>query len=217
MIDERSAQLERMLQSGVIAVMRGVEGRTVVPAAEALVEGGVTTLEVTADTPGAAESMERLAETFASEDVVVGAGTVLDAQTARTMLLAGAEFIVSPTFEPDVVETANRAGVPVIPGIMTPTEALDAYEAGADAVKLFPARTVGPDHLAALRGPLEQLTVIPTGGIDRDNAAAFLRAGAAAIGIGSALVSDEIAAEEDWEALTERAEAFAALVAEHRD
>lgn len=217
MADARSRQLETILRGGVIAVMRGVASDDAVSAAEALAEGGITAVEVTADTAGATASLDRVARAMVDREVAVGAGTVLDAETARKMLRKGAEFIVSPTFEPEVVETANREAVPVIPGVMTPTEASAAYAAGADAVKLFPATTVGPGHIRAMRGPLPQLTIIPTGGIDRENAPAFLRAGAAGIGVGSALVDDATVENEHWDALTERAAAFVELVERHRD
>ncbi len=217
MADARSRQLETILQGGVIAVMRGVEPDDAVAAAEALAAGGITAVEVTAETPGVMASLNRVTEAMADRSVAVGAGTVLDAGTAGTMLRHGAEFVVSPTFAPEVVETANRAGVPVIPGVMTPTEATKAYAAGADAVKLFPATTVGPDHIQAVHGPLPQLTILPTGGVDRENAPAFLEAGAAGIGVGSALVDQAIIANERWDELTERATGFVELVERHRD
>lgn len=197
--------------------MRGIDTGAAAPAAEALAAGGITAVEVTADTDGATASLDRVTEAMAGPEVSVGVGTVLDAETARTMLRHGAEFIVSPTFEPEVVETANRAGVPVIPGVMTPTEATAAYAAGADAVKLFPATTVGPGHIRAMHGPLSQLTIIPTGGVDRENAPGFLEAGAAGLGVGSALLDEETLAEGRWEELTERAAAFVDLVERHRD
>ena len=207
--------LERILENGVVAVMRGVSPEHVVDAGQALVHGGVTALEVTAETPGAAKSLDRLNDAFDDQEAVIGAGTVLDAAGTRSMLGAGADFIVSPTLSEDVIRTGNRNGIPVIPGVMTPTEALQATEAGADAVKMFPATTVGPDHLSAIAGPLPHLTMIPTGGITLENAEAFLDAGAGAIGVGSALVSDQIVADADWEALEDRARAFAQVVDGH--
>jgi 2-dehydro-3-deoxyphosphogluconate aldolase/(4S)-4-hydroxy-2-oxoglutarate aldolase len=132
---------------------------------------------------------------------VVGAGTVLDTETARAVVAAGAEFVVSPTLEEDVVELCNRYGVVSAPGVFTPTEALTAYEAGADVVKLFPASTGGPGHVSAIRGPLGQIPVVPTGGVGPDDAADYVEAGATAVGVGSALVSDAAIADGDFDAI----------------
>lgn len=214
-MDRRTEILDRMYESGVIAVMRGVHGDDIESVGTALADGGVTALEITADTDDAAAAIRDLTERMADRPVAVGVGTVTDAATARVMLLAGAEFVVTPSLHEDVIRTANRAGVPVIPGIMTPTEAVRAYEAGADAIKVFPATTVGPDHLAALSGPLD-VTVIPTGGITLRNGAEFLEAGAAGIGVGSALVNQELIAKEQWNKLQSRARAFVDLVESHR-
>lgn len=213
---DRTATMAHIERTGVIAVMRGVTPETARPIADALVEGGITTLEVTADTPGATDIIDDLSEYMTDREVVIGAGTVLDASTARTVLLAGAEFIVTPTLNPEVIRTANRDGVPVVPGILTPTEAMHAIEAGADAVKLFPASSVGPGHISALHGPLDHVDVIPTGGVSLENGGAYFEAGATAIGVGSALVQDELIEREDWAALSERASAFADLVASAR-
>ena len=195
----------RIIEGGVVAVLRGVTDDTLVPIATALEEGGITAIEVTANTPGVVSKIDRLSDVLADTDAVVGAGTVLDAATARSVLLAGAEFIVTPTLKKDVIETANRDGIPVVPGIMTPTEAQRALEAGADAVKLFPAKSVGPGHIGAIHGPLPQVTIIPTGGVSLDNADENISAGAAAVGIGSALTTDEILEAEDWDGLSQRA------------
>ncbi|MFB6243099.1 MAG: bifunctional 4-hydroxy-2-oxoglutarate aldolase/2-dehydro-3-deoxy-phosphogluconate aldolase [Halobaculum sp.] len=202
--------------SGVVAVLRGVESETLLEIGEALLAGGVTTLEVTADTPGAAEKVRTLA-TELGEEATVGAGTVLDSETAQSVIAAGASFVVSPSLHADVIETANRHGAVVAPGIMTPTEAVEAYEQGADLVKVFPAKTVGPEHVAAMRGPLSQIPMLPTGGVDPDNAGAFLEAGAVAVGAGSALVPGEAVAAEDFDEITRRAERFSDAVAAARD
>ena len=214
---ERTRILSRIESGGVIAVLRGVTDETLEPIATALADGGITAVEVTADTPGVIEKIERLAAAMANRSVAVGAGTVLDEATARNVLLAGAEFIVTPTLSAGVIETANRDGVPVIPGIMTPSEAQRAMEAGADAVKLFPANTVGPGHISAIHGPLSQIDIIPTGGIDLENTATYIDAGAFAVGTGSALVTDEILVEKDWDALETRAADFVAAVETARD
>lgn len=212
----RTETLATIESGGVVAVLRGVTDETLEPIATSLAAGGITAIEVTADTPGVATKLGRLAATLDDEEAVVGAGTVLDGETARTVLLAGAEFIVTPTLSSDVIEVANRYGVPVVPGIMTPTEAQRAMEAGADAVKLFPASSVGPGHIGAIHGPLDQVPIIPTGGVSLENAAAYIEGGAIAVGTGSALITDDILAAEDWEGLEARAERFVATVEDAR-
>ena len=202
------ATREHIEQSGVIAVLRGVTADQIDDVAEAVVEGGVRALEVTADTPGAIEMIERLATRYRDEEVVVGAGTVLDSETARSTQLAGASFVLCPTFDPDVVEICNRYGTLVAPGVYTPTEAQRAFEAGADLIKLFPAKSGGPDHLAAIKGPLPQLPIVPTGGVGPDNAGEYIEAGAEAVGAGSSIVSGDALAAGDFETITENARAM---------
>jgi 2-dehydro-3-deoxyphosphogluconate aldolase/(4S)-4-hydroxy-2-oxoglutarate aldolase len=207
----RSGRYERLVDSGVVAVMRGLDPDASVRAVEALHDGGVTAVEFTADTPGATGMIEEVAASF-DDEVIVGAGTVLDAETARAALLAGAEFVVCPSLHADVIETASRYAAPVAPGIMTPTEAVRAVEAGADMVTVFPASTVGPGHLSALKGPLGHVEMMPTGGVGVDNAADFVAAGAACVGVGSALVDDEAIAAGEFEVLTGNAERLVAAV-----
>lgn len=209
--------LHRIRDGGVIAVLRGIDEETLLPMAEALVDGGITALEVTADTKGAAGMVEELDASIDAPGTVIGAGTVLDGPTARRMIAAGAEFVLTPTLKPEVVETANRYGITVIPGVFTPSEAQRAYEVGADAIKLFPAKSGGPGHLSAIRGPLEQVEIIPTGGISLENGEAYLEAGAFALGVGSALLTDEILDNRDWTALEQRASEYTALVEAARE
>lgn len=212
----RSQVRGRIVESGVVAVLRGLERDAVVEVAEALHAGGVSAIEVTADTPGAIEMVGDIAATFADAAVAVGAGTVLDSETATAAIRAGAEFVVSPTLEPDVIETCNRYGVVSAPGVLTPTEALLAVEHGADLVKVFPAGSVGPGYVRSIRGPLGQLPIVPTGGVDLDNAADFIEAGAVAVGVGSALVDDRAVAEGDFETVTETAQVFVETVEQAR-
>jgi 2-dehydro-3-deoxyphosphogluconate aldolase/(4S)-4-hydroxy-2-oxoglutarate aldolase len=201
-MDEFEGTLGRIVDGGVVAVMRGVDRESVVDLGEALRAGGVTAMEVTAETPGAEEMIATLADRFADDDAVaVGAGTVLDTETARAVVSAGAEFVVSPTLDGDVVELCNRYGVVSAPGVFTPAEALTAYEAGADVVKVFPAKTGGPGHVSAIKGPLGQIPIVPTGGVGPDNAADYIEAGAAAVGVGSALISDEVVAQGEFAAV----------------
>jgi len=196
-------QVAQIRDGGVIAILRGVGPESAVNVADAVVDGGVTALEVTADTPNVAETISTLSDRF--NDVLVGAGTVLDAETARAVQLAGAEFLVTPTVDSGVIETGNRYGTPVAIGAFTPTEALRAYEAGADFVKVFPAETGGPDHVAALGGPLLQIPLVPTGGVNPDNAGEYVEAGATAVGVGSAIVDDNSVANEEYGTIVESA------------
>jgi 2-dehydro-3-deoxyphosphogluconate aldolase/(4S)-4-hydroxy-2-oxoglutarate aldolase len=206
--------LSRIADSGVVAVLRGVDADQLVGIAEALQAGGVDVVEITADTPAVTDLIETLTDTF--DDLVVGTGTVLDAETARSTIAAGAAFVVSPSLHEDVIETCNRYGVVCAPGVMTPTEAIRGYEAGADFVKVFPAKTVGPDHLAAMKGPLGQIPLMPTGGVGPTNAGEYVEAGAFAVGAGGALVDYEAAARGDYEVITETAREFTRVVEDAR-
>ncbi|QWC19269.1 bifunctional 4-hydroxy-2-oxoglutarate aldolase/2-dehydro-3-deoxy-phosphogluconate aldolase [Halorubrum sp. 2020YC2] len=207
--------LSRLVDSGVVAVLRGVPADRLIEIAEALREGGVTAVEITADTPNVADLIDEVAGSF-DDEVVVGTGTVLDSETARTTLMAGAEFVVSPSLHEDVIETCNRYGAVSAPGVMTPTEAVRGYEAGADFVKVFPAETVGADHLGAMKGPLGQIPMMPTGGVSPDNAADYVDAGAFAVGAGGALVDYDAAERGDYEVITETAREFTRVVEEAR-
>lgn len=207
-------QVDRMVDSGVIAILRGIDPDSALDVASAIVDGGVTALEVTADTDDVTESIDRLSGRF--DGVSVGAGTVLDPETARAVQLAGAEFIVTPTVNRDVIEVGNRYGTPVASGAYTPTEALRAYEAGAEFVKIFPAKTGGPEHIAAIGGPLSQIPLVPTGGIDSANANAYVEAGAVAVGVGSAIVDDAAIAKNDYDAISENARRMVEAVRDAR-
>ncbi|SDF71225.1 2-dehydro-3-deoxyphosphogluconate aldolase / (4S)-4-hydroxy-2-oxoglutarate aldolase [Halorubrum xinjiangense] len=211
----RTDRLDRITDGGVIAILRGVARDDAVAVADAVVDAGVTALEVTADTPNAMSSIEAIADRV--DDAVVGAGTVLDAETARAAQLAGAEFLVTPTVNRDVIRMANRYGTPVAVGAYTPTEAIEAYEAGADAVKVFPAKTGGPEHVAAIGGPLPQVPLVPTGGVGADNAGEYVRAGAVAVGVGSSIVDGEAIADGDFDAIRSNARAVVEAVAAARE
>lgn len=204
-----------MAESGVIAVMRGVPADRAVETARALARGGVGAVELTADAPGAVDALGAVRSAL-DDEALVGAGTVMDAATASRAANAGADFVVAPHLDVATVETCNRYGVTVLPGVLTPTEAVRAVEAGADGVKVFPAATVGPDHLAALAGPLPQIPLVPTGGVDTENAGDYLDAGALAVGAGSALVDGDAAARGDFDAVEARAREFVAAVDDAR-
>jgi 2-dehydro-3-deoxyphosphogluconate aldolase/(4S)-4-hydroxy-2-oxoglutarate aldolase len=202
----------RLVEAGVVAVMREMAPARAADVAEALVAGGVTALEVTADAPDLPAALAAV-EDRVGEDALVGTGTVLSPATVREAVDAGARFVVSPTFDPEVVAATTDAGAVAVPAGFTPTEIRDAWTAGADLVKLFPAATGGPAHLSRVRGPLADVPLVPTGGVDRESAAAYLEAGAVAVGAGSALVGDGT----DLAAVEERARGFRAVVDEVRD
>ncbi len=208
-------KLELIRSTGVVAIMRAQSSDQLIAAADAIKEGGVRVIEVTMTTPGALGVIEEATDRYGDE-VLFGAGSVLDTETARAAMLAGAGFVVAPTLSVPVVELCNRYGVPVMPGIYTPTEALTAWEAGADMVKLFPASVGGPDLIKAIRAPLPQLEIVPVGGVDLTTAVDFIRKGAAALGVGSSLVNQKLLDAGDMEELTRRAVAFIAAVKEGR-
>jgi 2-dehydro-3-deoxyphosphogluconate aldolase/(4S)-4-hydroxy-2-oxoglutarate aldolase len=204
---EFEGAMARVVESGVVAVMRGTTPERAVDVGTALLEGGVTALEVTADADDPAACIEALREAVGG-DAVVGAGTVLDAPTTRELVAAGAAFVVSPTVEPDVVAACAELDVPVAPGAFTPTEVCRADDLGADVVKVFPAATGGPGHLRRIGGPLPDVPLLPTGGVSVESAPEYVEAGAVAVGAGGALVGDG----EDLAAVTERARAFVEAV-----
>jgi len=211
-IAETVAALEA---SGVVAVIRLKDAGSLRAVVEALADGGVRALEVTMTVPRAIELIAELAPTLPPE-LVLGAGTVLDAATARAAVAAGARYVVSPVFRPDVVRAAHEAGAAAIPGCFTPTEILDATEAGADLVKLFPATPLGPAFLRDLRGPFPALRVLPTGGVSAANAGDWIRAGAVAVGVGSALVDAASVEAKRFGEITRRAKELVAAVAAAR-
>ncbi|PSP50787.1 2-dehydro-3-deoxyphosphogluconate aldolase [Halobacteriales archaeon QS_5_68_33] len=207
---------QRIVDSGVTAVLRGVDEDDIVPVAEAIHDGGVTALEVTADGKRASEKIAAIDRALEGTDAMVGAGTVMDGAAARNVVEAGAQFVLAPNLNEAVIDVCNRAGVVTVPGVMTPTEADRAMAAGADMLKMFPASTVGPDHIGALRGPLGDIPIMPTGGVDTDNVADYFEAGAVAVGAGSALVDHDAIEREDWDAVADSAAAFVAAVEDAR-
>ncbi|OYR42200.1 2-dehydro-3-deoxyphosphogluconate aldolase [Halorubrum sp. Ib24] len=208
-------RLDRITDSGVIAILRDVDTDDAGAVADAVVDGGVTALEVTVDSPNAMASIELISDRV--EDVLVGAGTVLDAETARAAQLAGAEFLVTPTVNRDVIRTANSYGTPIVVGAYTPTEVLEAYQGGADAVKVFPAKTGGPDHVAAIGGPLSQIPLVPTGGVGAENAGAYIQAGAVAVGVGSSIVDHNAIADDSYGRVAANAQSVVEAVSATRD
>ena len=196
-----------LLREKVTAIVRGIAADSLRKTADALLEGGVHSIEVTFDTPGAADMIRTLKAEYAG-DMLVGAGTVLDTETCRTAILAGADFVLSPTLNVDVIYMCSRYGKAAVPGVMTPTEILTAIEAGADIVKVFPAGALGPGYIKDVLGPLKQARIMAVGGVDLANAEAFFKAGAACIGVGSSLVSKKLIDSGDYAQITARAEGF---------
>lgn len=200
----KEEQLQQLIDAGVVAVIRTQDGSELVSICEALVAGGVLGVEITMTSPGATEAIHKAAQVLHGK-AIIGAGSVLDPETARVAMLAGADFIVSPTLNKDVVMLCNRYGKIVIPGAFTPTEILTAWEAGADVVKVFPATRLGPSFLKDVRGPLPQVKLTPTGGVNSENMGEFLKAGAVFVGVGSALVNKEDVAAKNWDRISELA------------
>jgi 2-dehydro-3-deoxyphosphogluconate aldolase/(4S)-4-hydroxy-2-oxoglutarate aldolase len=194
-------------ETGVIAVMRAQSPDQLIVAADAIRQGGVRAIEVTMTTPRALDVIAGAKARYRS-DVVFGAGTVLDAETGRAAILAGADFVVAPTLNLELVELCNRYSIPVAPGCYSPTEVLAGWEAGADFIKLFPASVGGPALVKAILAPLPQVRLIPVGGVNLDTAADFIRNGAVALGVGSSLVNQKLLDEGDMAALTRRAAAY---------
>jgi 2-dehydro-3-deoxyphosphogluconate aldolase/(4S)-4-hydroxy-2-oxoglutarate aldolase len=203
----RAEVVRRIEADGVVAVIRLSDASQLRAVADALAAGGVRALEVTMTVPRAIKLIEELT-LFLPPEILVGAGTVLDAETARQVILAGARFVVSPVFRPDVIEMSHRHEVAVMPGCFTPTEILSAWEQGADVVKVFPATALGPAFFKDIRGPLPQLRLMPTGGVTRENAGEWIRAGAVAIGVGTALVDNATVQQRKFDEITARARHF---------
>ncbi|KXG44366.1 bifunctional 4-hydroxy-2-oxoglutarate aldolase/2-dehydro-3-deoxy-phosphogluconate aldolase [Tepidibacillus decaturensis] len=212
---EKLKNLQRLIDSGLVAVIRRPKTEQIRSIAAALVKGGVGALEITVDTPGVFRMIERIKEEF-GEKVLVGAGTVLDAETAKTAIDAGSDFIFSPIVDEKTIEMTVRYGKISIPGVMTPTEIVKAYQAGADLLKIFPANSLGPNYIRELKGPLGHIPMMPTGGVSLDNVEQFIKNGAVAVGVGGTLLNKQAIAEERFEVLTETAQQFVKLIKKAR-
>lgn len=208
-------KMELIRETGVVAIIRAQSSDQLITAAKAIAAGGVRVIEVTMTTPGALKVIASAGESL-GDDVLFGAGSVLDPETARVAILAGAGFIVGPTLNHGMIALCRRYSIPVVPGCFTTTEMISAWEAGADMVKLFPADIGGPRMIKAARAPLPQLEIIPVGGVNLDNASEFIRMGAAALGVGSSLINQKLLDDNDMEELSKRAAAFIACVKEGR-
>jgi len=204
--------LQYLIREKAVAIVRLDSGEQLVKVADALKAGGITVIEFTMSTPGALDMVKESSTRFGG-DVLLGAGTVLDPETARAAILAGAEFIVTPTGNLETIQMCKRYGKPIVVGAMTPTEMLTVWEAGADLVKVFPASNIGgPDFIKAVLAPLPQLRLVPTGGVSADNAAQYLKAGAAAVAVGGNLVNKNAVANENWSAIAAAAQKLMEVV-----
>jgi 2-dehydro-3-deoxyphosphogluconate aldolase/(4S)-4-hydroxy-2-oxoglutarate aldolase len=214
--DVRAETVRRIEACGVVAVIRLQDGSKLRAVIDALADGGVTALEVTMTVPRAIELIGEIAPTLPA-GFVIGAGTVVDPETAKATISAGARFVVGPVFRPAVIEACHRAGAAAMPGCFSPTEILAAWDAGADVVKVFPATVLGPSYFKDIRGPLPRVKLMPTGGVSLENAGDWIRAGAVAIGVGTALVDPKLVASGDYAAITDRAKRFVERVSSARE
>lgn len=213
---EKEIVLQEIEKTGLIAVIRGIEPEKVEKVARALLKGGVKVLEITLNSPEPLKMIESLKEKLQEEDAIIGAGTVLDSESARSAIFAGADFVFCPNLHLKTIELCRRYSKLVIPGVMTPTEILTAIEAGADALKIFPASTVGPQFIKSVKGPLGNLKLIPTGGISLDNAEDYLKAGAFALGAGGELLDKEAIKNGKYQKITDIARSFRRIIEKAR-
>ncbi len=211
-MSKKNEVLQTIFQTRLIAVIRLVENEKLLPACEALQAGGVKALEITLTMPNPLETIRQLSSRKAA-GTIVGAGSVLDAETARAAILAGAEFVVSPVTNHGMIRLCNRYGVAVVAGALTPTEIVTAWQLGADIVKIFPASSLGPRYIKDIKAPLPQVELMPTGGVTLENAAEFIRSGACGVAMGSELLDKAMIAAQNWMALTERARQLLAALA----
>jgi 2-dehydro-3-deoxyphosphogluconate aldolase/(4S)-4-hydroxy-2-oxoglutarate aldolase len=207
----KDEQLRFLLDHGLVAIVRLKEPTELVPIAQAIEAGGVRVIEFTMGTPNALAAINQLSREW-GDRILLGAGTVLDPETGRAALLAGAQFLVAPNFNPALIELARRYNKIIVPGAFTPTEIVAAWECGADIVKVFPASTAGPQYIKDILGPLPYVRLLPTGGVGLENIPAFIAAGAAAVAVGSNLTDPKLIKEGNWAGLTEHARHFAEAV-----
>lgn len=206
-----SDMLNELLNHKIVAILRGIEDSRADDTAKALIDGGVRLMEITMNTDGAASMIGRWRERFSGE-AFIGAGTVIDIDAARQAVGAGAQFLISPNLDEEVIAFGQEQGVSVWPGVMTPTEIVKAVKAGAEAVKLFPMGSLGVEYLKEIRGPLKEVPILATGGVDLHNIAEYFRFGANAVGLGSKLVNMEWVKEGSFQMVAERARAFTKAV-----
>ncbi|MCX7780863.1 MAG: bifunctional 2-keto-4-hydroxyglutarate aldolase/2-keto-3-deoxy-6-phosphogluconate aldolase [Negativicutes bacterium] len=206
--------LERIMDAGLVAVVRAENSEQAVRIADACMQGGVAAIEITFTVPGAAKVIEDLAKTYKSGEMIIGAGTVLDPETARIAILSGAQYVVSPSVNLDTIRLCNRYQVPIMPGAATIKEIVEAMEAGADIIKVFPGEILGPNFVKAVKGPLPQANLMPTGGVGLDNVGDWIKAGCVAVGAGGNLTAG--AKKGDYQSITEIGKQFIAKIKEAR-
>ncbi len=211
---EKLRILEKIVENGVVAVIRAESKEKAEDLIEAVKNGGIKLIEITMTVPGAVDMINSLSEKYKNEDLIIGAGTVLDPETARACILAGAKYIVSPNVNADTIKLCNRYAVPVMPGIMTVKEAVEALELGVDILKVFPGSAFGPSIIKAFKGPLPQANFMPTGGVSVDNTIDWIKAGAVAVGIGGELTKG--AEQGNYDVVTENARKFVEKVKQAR-
>lgn len=212
----KNAILNSLIEVGVVPIIRTSSAESAIRAIEAVYEGGIRSAEITMTVPGAVQALEKLADKF-GDKMLLGAGTVLDPETCRICILAGAQFIVTPNLNPATIALSRRYSKPIFPGALTPTEVVNAWEAGADAVKIFPASAMGgAKYIKALKGPLPQIDMIPTGGVNLETAADFLKAGASAVAVGSELIDAQTIKEGKYEVFVERAKQYLEVIQKAR-
>lgn len=206
-----------MVDIGIVPVVRTTSAETAIRAIEAIYRGGIRSAEITMTVPGAVRALEKVADQF-GDKIVLGAGTVLDPETARICMLAGAQFFVTPSLKTATIEMANRYSKVICPGALTPTEVLTAWEAGADIVKVFPCGNVGgPKYIKALKGPFPQIEMVPTGGVNLETAGEFLRAGACAVAVGGELVDAKLIKEGKYDEIEARARQYLDVIRKVRE
>lgn len=207
---DKQALVQYLTDKGIVAIVRADSGSDdLVRVVEAVAEGGVRCVEVTMTTPGALDCIETAAGKLKGADVLIGVGSVLDAETCRLAILAGAQYVVSPVLAEEVIRMAHRYGKPALPGAFTPTEIFRAWELGGDLIKVFPSSVGGAEYIKAVKAPMPQIPLVPTGGVTVENIKDFLDAGAAALGVGGNLVTKKLVAARDFKGLTENARKFA--------
>lgn len=215
---DKHATVQYILDNCIIAIIRAdTGGEELVKVIDAVARGGVRCIELTMTTPGALRCLEIASKELAGADVLLGVGSVLDPETCRMAILAGAQYVVTPITSPETIRMAQRYGKPIMSGAYTPTEIVTAWDHGSDFVKVFPADVGGPKYLKAIKGPLPQIPLIPTGGVNLDTMHAFLEAGASALGVGGNLVGAKLVQSQNYDSITANARAFVdALAREHR-
>ena len=212
---DKKQVLDRIIECGIVAIVRGQSDDLILKAIGAALEGGVNVIEVTFTVPNALQIIEKLANQL-SDDVILGAGTVLTPEMASNAIDAGAQFIVSPNTDISVIEMAKSRGVPVCPGALTPTEIVTAWQAGGDVIKIFPANVMGPKYLKDLHGPLPDVPFMPTGGVNLSTAREYLENGAVALGVGGDLINKKLMDEGDFAEITSRARQFRQIIRKYR-